>query len=183
MWAFAPYEVTVFHCVWSKKEDADCQGLYGFSKLPIVWIWTGSQLLSSGSRTSSEVLSRNHYLLWLVSDLYLFFTSICSPTSVKQFITFLTMVVVQLLSVPQILRTPETCSFGGEGTTRSWCSWLGPRMQKVVCLCTTKLALNPKTGLAAARHQNTSCRCPTCSSQDWLKTAMSSMYTVWASDS
>ena len=153
VWAFAPYEVTVFHCVWSKKEDAELSGtlwVYTLLKLPIVCIWTGSQLLSSDSRTSSEVLSRNHHLL---RYLYLVFTSICSPTSVKRF--FLTMVVVQLLSVPQTLQTPETFSLSGKGTTPSWCSWLEcmhiflGNWDKVVPHCCDLLLLWLSTGLSS----------------------------------
>ena len=138
VWAFAPHVATIFHCVWSKKGEVGLSrtsvGLVHCSSFQFVWIWTCSQLLSSDSRTSSEALSRNHHLLWFLSDLYFLFTSICSPTSVRQVITFITTVVVQFLRVPQILQTPETFSLGWEGAVPSWCSWpvVAPKFELVV---------------------------------------------------
>ena len=127
--SFCPvYGAIVIYCVWSKKGDAGFSGisvgLVHCSSFQFVWIWTGFQLLSSDWRTSSEALSRNHHLLRFLSDLYFLFTSICSPTSVRQFIGFLTTVVMQLLSVTQILRTPKTFSLGGEGASPPWGTWL-----------------------------------------------------------
>ena len=154
VWAFAPHVATVFHCAWSKKGDVGLSGtstgLVHCSSFQFVWIWTGSQLLSSDSRTSSEPLSRNHHLLRFLSDLYFLFTSICSPTSVRRFITFLTTVVVQLLRVPQILRTPETFSLGWEGATTSWCNWLEvvPEIELVIlqpgCALVVPFSVAPK---------------------------------------